>query len=202
MKVCSVCREQKELDNFSPTKRNEDGSIKYRASQCTRCRTNKNRKTPEYKQDEVTKECRHCRLPKPHEEFSPSIRGKLGLSAYCRPCEAVRFKPDKEAARKATADYRARYPERVRASHRLHQLKRRSRITATSDGTVTDEFLKDIYSRVECFWCRKDTEESERTLEHVIELTSGGSHSASNIEMACRSCNSARLGRDRNGNQC
>ena len=195
MKVCTICRQEKNLDRFSPTKKNEDGSVKYRHSQCTECRTNSTRKTPKFKQDEHSKECRNCRLDKPHEEFSPSTRGKLGLAAYCKLCTNARFKSDPTTAREATAQYRLRHPERWRAAHRLHQYKRRAKIEATSDGTVTDEFLKELYSRVECFWCHKFTEEVDRTLEHVVELNDGGSHSIHNIEMACRSCNSARLGR-------
>lgn len=169
--------------------------MKYRASQCTTCRTDARRVRPIYFQDAVTKECRNCREVKTHSEFSPSSRGKLKLAAYCKVCASVRFKPSPEEIRLRTSEYRARHPERARAAHRLHQFKRRAKIAATCDGTVDDEFLKELYSRTLCFWCKSFTERDKRTLEHVKELNDGGTHSADNIEMACSSCNSARLGR-------
>lgn len=194
-KKCSKCGEVLPIEKFSPRKRNEDGSVKYRNSQCTGCRTDANRKTPRYKDDDSSKECRNCRLIKPHAEFSPASRGKLGLSAYCKSCSCELYR-DREKARKNTAAYRARHPERWRAAHRIHQFNRRSLIKATDDGTVTDDFLKIIYSTEKCYWCGEITQENLRTLEHIIELSNGGTHSSSNITMACLSCNSSRLNKE------
>jgi hypothetical protein len=140
------------------------------------------------------KECRHCKVEKELTEFSPAKRGTHGVAAYCRPCFADKYR-NKDRAREATARYRARHPERWKAAHRIHQFNRRSNIKATDDGTVTDKFLKELYSRMNCYWCGLFVDEEDRTLEHVVELNEGGAHSASNIEMACMSCNSARLGR-------
>lgn len=142
----------------------------------------------------MVKVCRECQVEKAFSEFYKTKKGTHGLNAYCKPCYKSKYH-DKEKAKERTAKYRETHPERWKAAHRIHQHNRKSKIKATDDGTVTDEFLKEIYSRMNCYWCGLFVDEEDRTLEHVVELSEGGAHSASNIEMACLSCNSARLGR-------
>lgn len=76
--------------------------------------------------------------------------------------------------------------------HRIHQFNRKSLIKATDDGTVTDEFLEKLFKKERCCWCDRVMSEDEKTIEHIVELSNGGKHSASNIDLACLSCNSAR----------
>jgi hypothetical protein len=200
-KRCSKCSESLPIDKFSPTKRNKDGSIKYRASWCNPCRTSGNRKGKEPKRyakvNEIDskKECNHCRKILDFSCFSKSTRGSVGLAAYCKQCQSIRYK-NSEKSRDYTRAYRKRHPERWKAMHRVHQFNRRSLIKATDDGTVTDEFLKQIYSTETCFWCKKFVPKELRTLEHIVELSNGGEHSARNITMACLSCNSSRLNKE------
>lgn len=137
------------------------------------------------------KKCLSCLEAKPFEEFYPTARGRGGLAAYCKPCVAAR-PSNAEAQRKATTRYRKRHSERWRALHRLSMFKRRHLIEASSDGTVTDSLLKQIYSREFCCYCHEFTPEEKRTLEHIIPLSRGGSHSERNIDMACFSCNSSK----------
>jgi len=118
--------------------------------------------------------------------------------SYCKPCFTKRFRTGEDyqaMQREATTAYRKRHPERWRAAHRVHQFNRRSLIKATDDGTVTDAFLKDMLDGSECYWCKEDIPASLRTIEHITELNDGGHHSASNLTMACLSCNSKRLGK-------
>lgn len=194
-RVCSKCKENKELSEFSCCNRNEDGSCKYYNSWCNSCRTKQNRErtgqserpNPIITHDK--KECLSCHTLKSFAEFSPSKRGRVGLSAYCKKCTP---RQTKESARKHTAKYRATNPERWRSLHRIAMFKRRSNLITQSDGTVTDEFLKFLYSQEVCCWCCERVPEENRTAEHIVELSSGGVHSAHNMSMACVSCNSAR----------
>lgn len=200
MKICSKCGEEKPVDNFSPTKRNEDGSVKYRASWCTACRVSNNRERLGYNKleksivdyESQTKQCASCKLMFSFNEFSPSKRGSANLSSYCRACVKDKYY-DREAARINTQAYRDKNRNRWRALHRINQFNRRSLIKATEDGTVTEEFIESVYRTEICYWCKEFIEESDRTLEHIIELSQGGPHSSSNITMACFSCNSSRL---------
>lgn len=198
-KVCSKCKIEQPLEKFSCNKRNEDGSCKRYNSWCTSCRTIGNRDRlglKERPKAEITdngKECLKCNTIKTLSEFSPSSRGKLQLSAYCKPC-TIRATPEK--ARKYTADYRTRNGPRWRALHRLNMFKRKNLISVLSDGTVTDEILKALYEQVICCWCKDNVAPKQRTLEHIVELSQGGLHSIHNITMACFSCNSKRLNKN------
>lgn len=199
-KNCSKCLENKPVESFSVTKRNEDGSIKYRSSWCTPCRVSSNRERLGYNKleksivdfDNEMKQCACCKLMFPFAEFPPSKRGSANLAAYCKSCAKDKYY-DKEKAKGYTQSYRDRNRNRWRALHRINQFNRRNLIKALEDGTVTTEFVDSIYAEEICYWCKEFTEEEDRTLEHIIELSSGGLHSASNITMACFSCNSARL---------
>ena len=199
VKTCSKCKQTLTIDNFSCTKRAKDGSCKYYNSWCNSCRTVQNRERLGCKEKPKpllftdSKECLKCGKIKKLELFYKSKRGRLGRSSYCKQCQP---KASKEAGRKYTASYRDRNKFRWRAIHRIHQFNRRSLITATDDKTITDDVLDEIYSKEFCYWCKEFTEESDRTLEHIVELSSGGKHSKDNVTMACRSCNSSRRNKD------
>lgn len=202
MKSCSKCGIEQDIDKFSVTKRNEDGSVKYRNSWCVSCRVANNRQRLGYNKLEKSmvdfnnelKECASCKLILPFNDYYSAERGSANLAAYCKTCTKTKYY-DKDKARAHTQSYRDRNRNRWRALHRINQFNRRSLIKATEDGTVTDKFIDSIYSQEICYWCKEFTDEDERTLEHIIELSSGGQHSASNITMACLSCNSSRQNR-------
>lgn len=208
MKVCSNCGAEKELSEFSCSKRNIDGSCKYSSSWCKLCKSTleaerrRKQQIPKKVVPTVTeygKECLECNEIKSLCEFSISQRGRLGLSSYCKSCTNIRFKVNKELARTATKKYRDSNRNWWRSLHRINQFNRRSKIKAQSDGTVTPEFIDSVYALEICYWCKEYVQENLRTLEHIVELNSGGLHSIYNITMACLSCNSSRKGRN-NGN--
>jgi 5-methylcytosine-specific restriction endonuclease McrA len=43
-----------------------------------------------------------------------------------------------------------------------------------------------------CYLCHRQLSGLQITLDHVIPLTRGGAHTASNLRVACRSCNSSK----------
>ena len=205
LKLCSKCLVEKAIDNFSPTVRNIDGSVKYRNSWCHQCKIDTRickqggRIRPIPKVYEDSKECLECREIKSLDEFSPASRGRMGRAAYCKPCSSKRIIKSERYQSGAnvenTRKYRRENPEKCRAAARISQFNRRSVIKATCDGTVTEEFLKSVYAKEICYWCKKFVNRNKRTLEHIKELSQGGVHSACNITMSCSSCNSARKGR-------
>lgn len=201
MKKCSRCKEEKPLTEFSPTSKNKVTGKQYYASHCKPCRVEYNRDKSGAKKRKFTKvtdthkECTQCNSMLPLSEFSPSVRGSGGVAAYCKKCTADKYR-DKEKAREATARYRSRHPERWRAAHRIHQFNRKNLIKATCDGTVTDEVLKELLNKTHCCWCKEEVDASDRTIEHIKELSQGGAHSKDNLDMACFSCNSSRNSRN------
>lgn len=200
MKRCSCCNIIYKLSEFFPTKRDSEGNIKYYGSWCKSCRksdykrktTKSERKLSKVDTENQTKECLICLRCLPFEDFTKSQKGSGGRAAYCRVCMKEKYY-DKEYSKEQSRRYRTENKNYWRALHRVHQFNRRSKIKATDDGTVTKEFIEAIYNSEFCYWCGKSIPEEDRTLEHIIELFEGGSHSASNITMACFSCNSSRL---------
>lgn len=196
---CSKCGEPKPVSDFQIRKGKPSG-------QCRACKTanmkalRATRGIAVRKQSVVVegqKLCMKCDTMKPLAEFSPSKRGRGGVSAWCKPCMKLHArKTDKAVVRKRTADYRKRHRARYLANHRIAMYKYRTLKSVTSDGTATDEFLNGLYAEGECYYCCKPTPEKERTADHVVPLNKGGIHSASNLVMACFSCNSSKRDED------
>lgn len=136
--------------------------------------------------------CLQCEEMKPLADFSPAKRGLGGVMAYCKECFLARYPVSREERRAATAAYRKRHPERWAAMHRLHQFERRTQIKATTDGSVTDAFLKALYATRDCIYCGTSTPREQRTADHKQPLSRGGHHTAANMVMACKPCNSAK----------
>lgn len=203
-KECTRCNEIKEHSCFSVSKRNEDGSAKHTNSWCKPCvldsQHEKLGRAVKYVPivNEDSKECYTCRIVKHISEFSPAERGRLGRASDCKECTNSKLDRGDEAREKRrlqTIKHRKDNLFAWRAKHRLHQYNRRAKIKATDDKTLTPEVLDFIYRIVHCYWCKKEIDPSERTLEHVQELSAGGIHGISNVRMACISCNSARKGK-------
>lgn len=196
---CSKCGEPKPVTDFQIRNGKPSG-------QCRACKTanmkalRAARGVAVRKQSVVVegqKLCMKCDTMKPLAEFSPSKRGVGGVSAWCKNCMKLHArKTDKAVVRKRTADYRKRHRARYLANHRIAMYKYRTLKSVTSDGTATDEFLDGLYAEQECYYCCKPTPEKERTADHVVPLNKGGIHSASNLVMACFSCNSSKRDED------
>lgn len=140
------------------------------------------------------KQCCMCKELKDFSQYSPSKRGRLGLSSYCKFCSSEKQKTlySKEQRRIKTQKYRDNNREWWRSLHRINQFNRRENIKVVSDGTVTPEFVKSIYDKKICYYCEEPTPRKFRTLEHKQSLKKGGKHSVDNITMACLVCNSTK----------
>ena len=190
---CSKCGEDKLWSKFQLFKGRPGG-------QCRECKTAAMK--AKRKQDGIPvramsriedgkKLCMECDTLKPFEDFSPAPRGLMGISAYCKTCHANKYR-DRERAKKATSKYREVNRERHLTNHRVRMFEYRTRKKVTDDGTVTDEFLKELYETEACHYCGCHTEPKLRTADHMTPLALGGLHSATNLVMACFSCNSSK----------
>lgn len=90
-----------------------------------------------------------------------------------------------------------KYPERIRRSAALSGAKRRASIL--DDTTLDKEVSLDFLVRRDgpvCSYClvglnldnRKDFSDSAH-IDHIVPLSSGGTHTKDNVVLACRSCN-------------
>ena len=95
--------------------------------------------------------CSKCKAEKPKAEFSPSKQKKDGMHQYCKPCRAIcaaawrASNPEKVKALNSAsysahaelrsayrAEYRATYPDKVKASSAEYNAKNRDKIKADS----------------------------------------------------------------------
>lgn len=194
MRACSKCGQDRPVAVFQHFRGRPSG-------QCRDCKTESMKAarlasgTPVRRLSRLEadqKLCLQCEEMQPVSAFAPTARGLGGVSAYCRSCILTRYPSSREQRRGATAAYRKRHPERWAALHRLAQFRRRTARDATSDGSVTDAFLVALYATERCAYCGSQTPRDQRTAEHLTPLARGGVHQASNLTMACRSCNSAK----------
>lgn len=192
-RLCSKCKQEKPYQSFQIRKGNPSG-------QCRQCKTQymkdfrKSQGIAERKFSVVdgdTKSCLCCNQVKPLTDFSPTSRGLGGVAAYCKPCIASKYR-DKDKARIATAKYREKNKATYLESHKINQSARNSLKKLSSDGSVTASFMESLYSIENCYYCNKLTKPKNRTADHKISLSQGGTHSASNLVMACRSCNCSK----------
>ena len=139
------------------------------------------------------KECFKCNKILSQNKFSPAKKGNMGLTSWCRNCMNNYQKEPKRRARHTeyTREYRINNPHYT-VYHRGQQLKRRMTVLNSTDGSVTVEFLKILYSYKNCYYCEKYTCKNKRTADHKTPLSRGGRHAASNLVMACQSCNSSK----------
>ena len=205
MKICKTCKEEKPYSEYTKCKAAKDGY----AYACNRCRAQYEQERriekgiPQKPKPEIVdtshKECLHCRTIFHIDNFPISTRGKLGRGSYCKSCtkkyhqEIAKDPGVKRAIREATKRYRQNHAEHWRGLHRINQYNRKMVTKVQSDGTVTEEFMRNLYGTRECHWCKKYTPKNKRTAEHIIPLAKGGIHGISNLAMACQSCNSSKL---------
>lgn len=190
MKKCSECKRTELETEFTPSR-------KYICKDCVRKRNQEYSLKQGCKLKfipivtETHKQCGECKQMVQLNNFSPSKRGRLGLSSYCKPCSSKRQlkRVSKEKRRIQTQKYRDNNREWWRSLHRINQFNRRNKIKLVSDETVTQDFIKEIYSIENCYYCKEPTPKKFRTLEHRQPLNKGGLHSSSNIVMACLQCN-------------
>jgi len=65
-----------------------------------------------------------------------------------------------------------------------------------SDGTLPPVVVAELFAATKvCPYCCRALAPREKTLDHIIPVSRGGSHSLGNVRVCCRSCNSSK--RDR-----
>lgn len=190
-KKCSECKQWLQVDDFETGGRQP-------SARCTSClfaaimdgRARKGLIV------EGRKLCLRCMEFFPLKNFPPNDRGLGGVGSYCLPCQRAyhqdRYKAKADAYKASSYRWRRENREVYLAQHRLHQFKRRWAEEAQADGTLTEEWLKEIYGRRTCYYCGTIVQRKDRTLEHKIPLSLGGVHGISNVEMACKKCNSSK----------
>ena len=146
-----------------------------------------------------TKTCTKCKEEKPLTDFYQHRTSRGGHRSVCKPCgnaaqaayHADRYANDPEYRDKCdakTARWRANNPERSKdllltSTHG----QRAARIGAASERVEYAEVIRRGNST--CGICHGPVEPGTESLDHIIPLSKGGSHTYENCQLAHLSCN-------------
>jgi hypothetical protein len=175
-KPCSQCRVEKNLREFRETERGLYG----RSSWCRVCERQYTRDwTDEHREDHNAKR----RATWSAKDWTPEEReaaAKRSREWYANPENKERH--DQWFYRWAK--------ENNQAINAINQ-KRRARKLAADATLTSNEWLQvlDYFNR-SCAYCLSSSE--EMTMDHMVPLSRGGTHTADNVVPACRFCNSRK----------
>ena len=158
-----------------------------------------------------TKQCYRCGTIKPITEFNKKSNKKDGLHHLCKVCHRTQSreaygrrreahivhmsawkKNNRERAREIDRAGYWRNKERKITMHVDANRKRRARIhTNVVDAGIT---MSKVYTRDKgiCVICKEPCPKGDASLDHVIPLSKGGSHTWGNIQLAHFNCNSQK----------
>lgn len=169
---------------------------------------------------DATRTCTQCGDRKPLSDFHKVKDATLGHRSNCKACRSTQMKllyaKNPEEKREKQRTWRVENPEIARAHERARYLRpeyrellseinerRRTRIASGRvDVGVTRANLRQQYGD-DCFYCGvlmtfvRSRQGDPRplnlaTLEHVVAISRGGTHTWDNVVLACWSCNCSK----------
>jgi 5-methylcytosine-specific restriction endonuclease McrA len=197
-KVCSKCKLAKSLDSFSTDKQKISG-LRSNCRACDKARLDASGYGKTYYQNNretrLAKEAQR-RAQNREQENKRSRKWKQENKERCRVVNAAWNRNNRERAHQNATAWRKANPERNRDNQnrwrkenpdkqRAKEVRRRTAHRANGVYFISNAEIKRLYSSP-CFYCQ-DTKDI--TLDHIIPISRGGSHSIGNLLPACRSCN-------------
>jgi 5-methylcytosine-specific restriction endonuclease McrA len=88
-----------------------------------------------------------------------------------------------------TAEWQKANPD----MHQANMNQKRARDLGVKGKVTAEEWtaIKNKYGNI-CLCCKKPSSERKLTVDHVIPISKGGTHTADNIQPLCHSCNSRK----------
>ena len=178
-KRCSSCKEIKPFSEFYRDSRRGDGYY----TKCKKCH-NEAVRNWEIKNIEKVKES-NKKWKKAHKK-QRAEESKSWAQAHPEYRREIGIK-----WRAEHPDYGKNWQKKNKDKVRNYQLVRRARIAGNGGNLTVEEWneILDFYGH-KCLCCGRD--DVKLTIDHVIPIFRGGTHTADNIQPLCGSCNSRK----------
>lgn len=178
MKICSKCKENKELDLFNKNKRKKDGFSteckacvnKYNLEYRNNLENKKNAK--EYNAIYVIEKAEQIAATK--KEYAATHKEEVDI------IKKRHYENNKEAYKARVAKYKKDNP----LQYKEYEYRRRALKKTTMVEKITIEDVINKYGN-HCFYCFGSFEE----LDHYVPLSKNGPHILDNVRPSCKKCN-------------
>lgn len=169
-KYCSKCKQTKPIDCFSKDKYCKDGIRKW----CRTCRYEANKKWYANNKDEINAKQREWRLKNPRKNSEYILRwvSKDGNRLY---------------RKKYCARWKLENREKTREQGRIRRAREKN-----AKGVISSKEWNDVIKKLgkRCLCCGR--EDVPITMDHIVPLCLGGTHTIDNVQPLCVSCNSRK----------
>jgi 5-methylcytosine-specific restriction endonuclease McrA len=189
IKICTTCKEFKDLEHYYKDKRAKDGKF----SRCISCQKEAGRKYYHSNKERFIEYYEENR--EKYKEYNSEYY-QANKETFAENSREYRTKHKEELATKKS-EYNKANPHKAKERN----AQRRNRYA--SDGTITkSEYQSALAAHIDVHsnrWPYCDHEYSPTnkvTLDHIVPIAKGGMHSMYNIQFMCLSCNSSKNARD------
>ena len=165
-----------------------------------------------------TRTCSRCEIRQPIENFHKDKNASDGYRSHCKSCRVAHvkkwYKENQPRQLRKHQDYyennldkirirdKARYkkdkPKRLELASEASQIRRARKKKAKVDKGISKLSLRKRLGDY-CYYCKIEMDftpasgrvfkDSHATIEHLIPLSKGGSHTWENCVLACQACN-------------
>jgi len=163
--------------------------------------------------------CGYCEQMLPLENFWKSKSKSRGYQTYCKACSKLQkrstysihkikrnaYKREWRKTDENGREYNRKYRREKPHVYAAKEQRRRTRLKNNGVYLVTEKEMQKMYAS-KCFYCKVA---DATTVDHVVPIAKGGTHSIGNLLPACRPCNESKkaklliewkIERARNGN--
>lgn len=141
----------------------------------------------------MNKRCCECKKFKPLSEFNKDKFQFDGYSGKCKECRKIYIKLWRELNRdRYNENWRRSYEKNRQAfierRNELGNIRRARKYGVTADKNI---IIKKLYERDNgiCQICKQPCKYEDKSIDHIIPLSKGGSHTWDNVQLAHLSCN-------------
>lgn len=179
-KICTHCEVERPLSDFYTDKRAKDG----KRSDCKFCTKQRNDKAYQQITDERRRYVREWKAKHPGKTKEYSKRQYAKGKRYKEQAKEYRQK-NSERIRENARKYLQENKEAARQRERRYRARKQQ---ATIENVTEKGWMIIVQAyQSRCAYCGKQCDPP--TMDHIIPISKGGSHSYGNIIPACLSCN-------------